>query len=193
MNSIWSGAVVVFACVAATCAGGCTDEKSVSAADALAEEGRNFMSGAAGLPRDPARARQHFEQAAQKGSGAGLLYLGLLSVSGDDGPQNLREGCALFGLSAGRGHPGGLREYGNCHLHGLGGVERDAAGAARLYRQSIEHGGILAHAPLATLYRHGIGVKKDPEESARLLRAGAAKGCGDCSLALAELQAGGGL
>ncbi len=193
MNSIWSGAFIVIACVAATCAGGCTDEKSLSAADALAEEGRNFMTGAAGSPRDPARARQRFEQAAQKGSGAGLLYLGLLEVSGDDGLQNLREGCALFRLSAGRGHPGGLREYGNCHLHGLGGVDRDAVAAARLYRQSIEHGGVLAHAPLAMLYRHGIGVNKNPEESARLLRAGAGKGCGDCSAGLAELQADGGL
>ncbi len=87
----------------------------------------SIWSGVAGFPRDPARARQHFEQ------------------------------------------------------------------AARLYRQSIEHDGILAHAPLAMLYRHGIGVNKNPEESARLLRAGAAKGCGDCSAGLAELQADGGL
>ena len=38
-----------------------------------------------GHPRDPARAREMFEPAAQKGSGAGLFYLGLLAYEGRDG------------------------------------------------------------------------------------------------------------
>ena len=46
--------------------------------DSVAELGRNYMTGASGYPLDAGKAREMFEFAAQRGSGAGLFYLGLL-------------------------------------------------------------------------------------------------------------------
>ena len=136
--------------------------------DGLAELGRSHMTGAPGTPVDRARARQLFEVAAQKGSGAGLFYLGLFAYEGEDGAPDVKEACALFRQSAARGHPGGLREYGECQLRGTGGVAQDVAAAAESFRQSIAHGGVQAHELLARLYDSGEGVPKDPAEAARL-------------------------
>jgi len=138
--------------------------------DAVAEQGRYYMSGASGVPPDPARARQLFEVAAQKGSGAGLFYLGLLAFEGDGGAPDLAQACGLFRQSSGRNHPGGLREYGECQLRGLGGVRRDPAAAAESFGRSIAHGGIQAHESLARLYLAGEGVPRDPAEAARLMQ-----------------------
>jgi len=141
-------------------------------------------------------ARALFEAAAQRGSGGGLFELGLLAyagtaLQGGEGPSDPREACALFKLSAARKHPGGLREYGNCSLHGVGGTPRDPAVAAALYRASIDHGGVQAYAQLAMLYRAGVGVVHDPGEGVRLLREGGDKGCIACLEALAGLTAAG--
>jgi len=98
--------------------------------DAIAEVGRNYMTGASGYPIDAAKARDMFEFAAQKGSGAGLFYLGLLAYEGHGGAPDIKEACGLFAQSAARRHPGGLREYGECQIQGVGGVARDPRAAA---------------------------------------------------------------
>jgi TPR repeat protein len=138
--------------------------------DTIAETGRAYMTGASGYPRDSARAREMFEAAAQKGSGAGLLYLGLLAYEESD----LKAACGLFAQSALRGHPGGLREYGECQLQGAGGVAKDPRAAARSFKASIANGGVQAYESLARLYGSGEGVPKDPDEKARLLQKHAA-------------------
>ena len=146
---------------------GCTGEPRPPDPDALAELGRRHMSG---HPRDPAKAREMFELAAQKGSGAGLFYLGLLAYEGREGAPDIREACGLFAQSAARGNPGGLREHGECQLRGAGGVARDAGAAAGSFRQSIANGGVQAYESLARLYATGEGVPRDPAEAARLLQ-----------------------
>jgi TPR repeat protein len=158
---------LVLAGLAYACAPGCAVEADP---DAVAEQGRTYMTGASGHPVDPAKARQMFEAAAQKGSGAGLFYLGLLAFEGDGRAPDLAQACGLFRQSSERNHPGGLREYGECQLRGLGGVKRDPAAAAESFRKSIAHGGIQAHESLARLYLAGEGVPRDPAEAARLMQ-----------------------
>jgi len=138
--------------------------------DAIAEAGRDFMTGENGRPLDPVRARELFDRAAQKGSGAGLFYLGLLSYEGHERGPDRKEACALFALSAARRHPGGLREYGECQLQGAGGVAKDPRAAADSFRASIANGGVEAYESLARLYGSGEGVPRDPQEQARLLQ-----------------------
>lgn len=146
---------------------GCSGEPRPVDPDALAELGRSHMTG---HPRDPAKAREMFELAAQKGSAAGLFYLGLLAYEGREGVPDIKGACGLFAQSAARGHPGGLREYGECQLQGAGGVARDAHAAAGSFRQSIANGGVQAYESLARLYAAGEGVPRDPAEAARLLQ-----------------------
>jgi hypothetical protein len=126
------------------------------------------MTGAAGYPVDARKARDMFEFAAQKGSGAGLFYLGLLAYEGHGSAPDLRQACGLFAQSAARRHPGGLREYGECQLQGVGGVARDPRAAAESFRASIANGGVQAYESLARLHMSGEGVAKDPQEAARL-------------------------
>ena len=160
--------------MAGACLPGCSGDPrpagqataSVADPDAIAEAGRSYMTGASGYSPDPARARELFEAAAQKGSGAGLLYLGLLAYAEAD----FKAACGLFAQSAARGHPGGLREYGECQLQGTGGVARDPRAAADAFRASIAKGGVEAYESLARLYGSGEGVPKDPAEQARLLQ-----------------------
>ena len=135
-------------------------------AEAMAEVGRNYMTGEHGFPLDTNKAREAFETSAQKGSAAGLFYVGLLAYSEGD----TKKACGLFAQSAGRGHSGGMREYGECQLRGSGGTTKDATAAAESFRRSIANGGIEAYVSLARLYSFGEGVPRDPEEAARLLQ-----------------------
>jgi len=138
--------------------------------DAVAEIGRNYMTGASGYPIDEGKAREMFEFAAQRGSGAGLFYLGLLAYEGSGRSPDTKEACGLFAQSGARGHPGGLREFGECQLQGMGGVTKDARAAADSFRASIAKGGVEAYGSLARLYVSGEGAEKNPQEGARLLR-----------------------
>ncbi len=147
-------------------------ERTKSAAagdpDSVAEIGRNYMTGAFGYPLDAAKGREMFESAAQRGSAAGLFYLGLLAYEGDGSVPDLKRACGLFSQSADRGHPGGLREYGECQRQGVGAMARDPRAAAESFRKSIANGGVQAYESLAQLYVSGEGVPRDPEEAARL-------------------------
>lgn len=170
-------ATVLLVCAAGLAGPGCSPEPPSAAvasavavdADALAEQGRTYMTGALGLPRDPAKARELFEAAAQKGSGPGLFYLGLAAYEGGRA-SDLKEACGLFAQSAGRGHAGALREHGECLARGTGGTPTDPAAAAEAFRKSIALGGVEAYVSLARLYERGDGVTKDREEAAGLMR-----------------------
>jgi TPR repeat protein len=153
---------------------GCSRNDASLAPDDVAEMGRHYMTGTSGYPKDPAKARELFEAAAQKGSGAGLFYLGLLAYEGGQ-QADLRQACGLFAQSATRNHPGGLRELGECHLRGTGGLPKDAGAAAAAFKASIANGGEQAYASLARLYALGEGVPKDPAEAQRLLAQHAAR------------------
>lgn len=155
--------------VAGLCTAGCEQRHDLPA-DAVAELGRNYMTGASGYPLDPGKAREMFEFAAQKGSGAGLFYLGLLAYEGNGRAPDVKEACGLFAQSAARNHPAGLREYGECQLQGAGGVAKDPRAAADSFRASIANGGVQAYESLARLHGSGEGVPKDPAEQARLLQ-----------------------
>lgn len=160
---------LIFACATGLCVPGC-DQRPAVDPDAVAEQGRQYMTGASGYPRDPARAREMFELAAQKGSGAGLFYLGLSAYEGNGREPDIKEACGLFAQSAARGHPGGLREYGECQLRGAGGIAKDPRAAAESFKASIGRGGVEAHESLARLYGSGEGVDRNPAEQARLLQ-----------------------
>ena len=142
--------------------GGCSGEPRPADPDALAELGRVYLAG------EPGKAREMFELAAQRGSGAGLFYLGLLAYEGREAAPDIKEACGLFAQSAARNHPGGLREYGECQLRGAGGVAKDASAAAGSFSKSIASGGVQAYESLARLYAAGEGVPRDPAEAARL-------------------------
>ena len=182
MSRSFSVLVFLAACIAALCLPACERQpiapKSAEAQtgaralagdpDAIAEVGRNYMTGASGYPLDAGKARDMFEFAAQKGSGAGLFYLGLLAYEGQGSAPDIRQACGLFAQSAARKHPGGLREYGECQLQGVGGVAKDPRAAAESFRASIANGGVQAYESLARLYDSGEGIARDPQEAARL-------------------------
>jgi TPR repeat protein len=158
----------VMSCVLQALLSGCSGNERALASDDVAEIGRHYMTGTSGFPIDVSKAREFFETAAQKGSGAGLFYLGLVAYEGGQ-QSDLKQACGLFAQSAARNHPGGLREYGECQLRGTGGMPKNSRDAAIAFRASIANGGVEAYVSLAKLYELGDGVQKDPQEAARLL------------------------
>jgi TPR repeat protein len=175
---------LLMACMAGLCLAGCDPQPSTPLEprvqieakalqgdpDSVAELGRNYMTGASGYPLDAGKAREMFEFAAQRGSGAGLFYLGLLAYEGRGRAPDIKQACGLFAQSGARGHPGGLREYGECQLQGVGGVAKDPRAAADSFRASIAGGGVEAYESLARLYASGEGVARNAQEAARLLQ-----------------------
>lgn len=129
-----------------------------------------------GLAKDVSRA---FELAT---SGAGLgchhsqgtlgsCYLVGLGVA-QDAPKALSLGKA----SAAKGSCFGLNAVAGCYLAGRGGVSRDDAFAAELFRLAAAQGHAEALINLAAMFGRGQGVAEDKAESFELFKLAAAQG-----------------
>ena len=68
---------------------------------------------------------------------------------------------------------------------------KDETEAAKWYRKAADQGNEFAQYGLATMYREGRGVAKNPAEAIPLLRRSAASGRPDAALALATMYANG--
>ena len=123
------------------------------------------------VPQDPAAAREHFRQAAEKEYPPALWKLGWCFENGIGGAKDLREAFNFYERSAHLGDPRGNCHAGRCFLSGIG-VKADPTGAVFFFRRGAALGDREAMLALADCLESGRGCTRDPE-LARKARAAA--------------------
>jgi hypothetical protein len=93
--------------------------------------------------------------------------------------EDVARGLELGRESAAAGSCFGQFVVGVCYYNGYGGVARDFAEAARVYRLAADQGHALAQYFLGLMFEYGQGVAQDYAEAVRLYRLAADQGLAD--------------
>ncbi len=108
------------------------------------------LSGRAGAPSDPARARALLAKAAETNSAEAQYQLGLMAAEGLGGPKDDAAARALFEKAAAQGHVGALLQMGAFAQSGRGGPQ-DSGMAKAFYQKAAALGSEDAKAALKRL------------------------------------------
>ncbi len=109
---------------------------------------------------DLQRAAHWYRQAADRGSGAAWLRLGLMSEDGSGLPQSFADARSEYQKAVALGcEPANLR-LGFLYLEGWG-VEKDPAKAAQLIQRAADWGYVPAERILSDMYAAGIAVARN--------------------------------
>src|SRR5262249_35476940 len=128
-----------------------------------------------GIPRDPVRAAQLYQEAAEKGHRSAQVRWGLELVKGENTQQDRIAGESWLRRAALAGDPDGAFWVGDLYAQS-GPLPPNYPEAANWYRRAAEAGHKGAARALGTLYLTGAGVAQDNEEGARWLRKAAEAG-----------------
>jgi|GEM_PF-2307046 len=102
--------------------------------EALCGLGFCYMTGLGGAPKDPAKALDAWQKAADKDSARAYLSLGLAAAQGFGMPQDLTKAVEYW-QKAGE-YPDALRNLARCYEEGLGGLKKDPSKAAALMKRA---------------------------------------------------------
>lgn len=108
------------------------------------------------IPRDPAKALEHFQRGAEANHPVSLNGLGFMYARGEGVEQSFAEAAKHFQASAAQGNAEGLYNLGVLHLNGKG-VQKDVRRAVELLARAAASGSVLAHWQLGALNLQGIG------------------------------------
>jgi TPR repeat protein len=148
-----------------------------------------LIDGRAGVAKDEKRgfalaaAGEALDCAHSKG------VLGSCYVWGHGVARGAARGLALGRESAAAGSCFGQLVVGDCYYIGWGGVARDYAEAARLYRLAADQGHAPAQYFLGFMFQYGKGVAQDTAEAIRWYRLSAAQGYSSAQTRLVQLGA----
>ena len=164
------------------------------AADAGSSEGMHrlaliYASGAAGTPRNDAKAAELFEKAARTGHRRAELNLGILYSRGQGVPHDLVQARAWLEKAAAGGDPQALYALGRAMEDGQGAAQPDFTRAADLYRQAAEKGHPLAGLRYGLALNDGAGVRKDLAAAQRWLTFAQDRGVPEAALAMGDMAA----
>ncbi len=115
-----------------------------------------------GLPDAPAKAHEHYQQAANLGDPQALMRLADLAMFGYGQPANDAVAFGYIESLAAGGYASALCQQALMISHGVG-CQPDDQRAASLVLQAAAQGDTLAFALLAERYMEGLGVPKRPE------------------------------
>lgn len=132
--------------------------------------GRIYYTGFDGIPRDDARARNYFRQAAAGGHPASQANLGYFLIEGIGGPADRSAGLRLLRAAADGGNSFGQAQY------GLALATSDARQAVRYLIPAADAGEVTAQAMLGTFYAIGEGVARDDARAIHYLQAASDQG-----------------
>ncbi|WP_426029256.1 tetratricopeptide repeat protein [Brevundimonas sp. TWP2-3-4b2] len=132
--------------------------------------GRIYYTGFNDAPRDDAKARDYFRQAAQAGHAASQANYGYFLTEGIGGSRDASEGVRWLKTAADAGNSFGQAQY------GMSLVLTDAAEAARFLIQAANAGEVAAQAMMGTFYAMGEGVARDDALAVRFLKAASDQG-----------------
>ncbi|WP_232520751.1 caspase family protein [Rhodobacter sp. CZR27] len=116
------------------------------------------------VPRDPARARALFEEAAAKGETAAFTALAWIWRAGVGVPQDHARALDYYRQGAARGNDWAMANIAEFHQKGLG-IPRDPAEAVRWYTAAAKSGELTAQTRLARMYQTGDGIPRDYDEA----------------------------
>jgi TPR repeat protein len=122
-----------------------------------------------GRPRDLARARALYREAADRGFARAQCALGNMMIQGEGGPTDVAGGLALCRRAAEAGEPHAQTDFGNYLLMGQV-MPKDAVEARRWYTLAARQGQANAAFVLGQIYWNGDGVAQDRGEAARWWR-----------------------
>lgn len=147
-------------------------EREASAGDVAAQYnlGRIFYTGFNDAPRDDARARGYFQQAAQTGHAPSQANYGYFLNEGIGGSRDPAEGARWLRTAAEAGNSFGQAQY------GLSLVATDAVAAASYLIPAADAGEVTAQGMMGTLYAMGEGVDRDDAAAIRYLKAASDQG-----------------
>lgn len=129
----------------------------------------------AGVAKDPERAVEWYEKAAQLGHASAMCCLGFCYKDGVGVPKDEEKAAELFQQAAEQEDPDAMCTLGWCYETGCG-VPQDWGQAAEWYRKAAGAGSGQAMGNLAWCYEHGKGVELDLDEACRWYRLGAEAG-----------------
>jgi len=135
-----------------------------------------LVLGRPGVAKDVKRGFELASAGAALGCAHSKGALGLCFVYGYGVAQDKARGLALGRESTAAGSCFGQHVVGACYRHGYGGVAKDYAEAARLYRLAADQGHAFAQYLLGSMFEDGRGVAEDRAEAIRLYRLAAAQG-----------------
>eukprot|EP01105_Mastigella_eilhardi_P002166 TRINITY_DN1260_c0_g1_i1.p1 TRINITY_DN1260_c0_g1~~TRINITY_DN1260_c0_g1_i1.p1 ORF type:complete len:1169 (+),score=236.39 TRINITY_DN1260_c0_g1_i1:122-3628(+) len=127
-----------------------------------------------GVEQNKSEAVRLFRLSAAQGDGACMFNLADMLFRGDGVDRDEAGAVALFKEAAGLGVAQAQFNAGIAHYHGLGGLPKSSAEAAKYWRMAAAqdpqlHEVALAQYNLAVLLVHGDGLPADNAEAARLL------------------------
>lgn len=132
--------------------------------------GRIYYTGFNDAPRNDAKARDYFRQAAASGHAPSQANYGYFLMEGIGGPANPTEGRRWLRTAADAGSSFGQAQY------GMSLVTTDAAQAARYLIPAADAGEVAAQGMMGTFYAIGEGVARDDAKAVRYLKAASDQG-----------------
>lgn len=129
-----------------------------------------YMEGIGGLPKEPSRALELLELAAQAGMKKAQSYLGIYYANESSNHIDYSKAVSYLEKAASKKDAAAEYHLGICYERGLG-VERDLAAAGHLYNAAAQHGSVSAQYNLGVFYEHGLGdLPVDHKEALRHYR-----------------------
>ena len=156
---------------------------------AMVSLGLLMEQGEGGVPRDPQRALELFERAAEGGSTDGAINLAVALFQGESVPADPQRAVRLFRQASEQGSAIATYNLGILAKDGALG-EDGRAEALPLLRQAARLGEPRSYLAAAVLLDRGEGVPADPDEAANMLLRGAASDSGEVISLLTENAAG---
>lgn len=128
-----------------------------------------------GVARNPTKAIEWYQQAAEQGDAIAQNNLALFFDQGESVPRNQRKAVHWYRASAEHGLPVGQYNLGLMYYLGLG-VPKDFEEASTWFRKAAAQGQTDAQAIVGTMYLRGEGVAKDEVLAYAWLNLAAAQG-----------------
>ncbi len=114
-----------------------------------------------GVEKDPAKACQWYEKAAEAGHAGAMFNLGVMYAKGDGVEKDPAKARQWWQKAAEAGHAGAMFNLGLMYAKGDG-VEKAPAKARQWWEKAAEKGHVGAMFILGFIYEKGEGVEKDP-------------------------------
>lgn len=162
------------------------------AADAGSAEGQHrlalvFVTGDAGVARNPARAVELFEKAAAQGHRRAQLNIGTLYFRGQGVQRDLIQARAWLEQAATDGDVYATYALGRALSESAPPASADPTRAADLFRRAAEKGHMLAALRYGMALAEGSGVKQDLAAAQRWLGQAQQNGVPEAALALGDM------
>lgn len=139
------------------------------------------------IPVDSAVSTALYREAAEKGFGPAMNYLGYRYFKGDYVRQDIDSALYWLAKAAGTGDIKAANNLGFLLSHDDA-VTRDYPQAVYWLKKAADAGLPMAQSQLADLLRQGLGAEKDTTEAERLYNAAILQGLGDAQLKLLSMK-----